>query len=341
MSQFTSALSRNFVKNLIRPTSNKIISPVDVLNIMAGITFPCTEEIRVTTSTAIWPQSAHPSIQTILPSLSRNVNSGTLKSLSLHTSLPELQIFLQQKPTFPSLLKFELEIKQPESTSESRDEIVLVQYLIPFVHTAHLHLQRLSLKCYYSLDLTNFFTNLSTLPSLRILDISRAFNKTDIYPDSFTQTCLKKFPALTGLFLPVIPRQRFHTDLARHDALYKWLQQCITNKFFEGLQYLVIYPTAVSSALDLVLTAIHSNAQTLERMQIRGRFFEPAETAQLLHALSQCPNLKGLRMNVKLLDITVFTQLTSTLGALETLILGVDTVSVRNRSLIMFFWVVD
>ncbi|KAF5327644.1 hypothetical protein D9619_004130 [Psilocybe cf. subviscida] len=334
MSLLSTELPRKFIKTFARPTPYKVPGPMDVLNIVAGIEFPCTEEIRVTTSTAAWPHSAHASLRAMLPSISRNVNSSALRALSLHASLPELQIFLQQEPAFPTLLQFELEIKQPESLSESRDDAVVTQYLVPFINTARLHLRRLSVKSYYSLDLTNFFANLSTFPSLRTLNISRAFNKTDIYPISFTQTCFQKFPALACLFLPVIPRQRFHTDLDRHDVLYEWLRQCITNeRCFEGLKYFDIYPTAIPPALNLLLTATRSNAHSLEQMQIRGRFFEPEEVVQLLQALAQCSNLKGLRMNVKLLDITVFRQLTSTLVALETLILGVDTVSVRHLSL--------
>jgi hypothetical protein len=341
MSLFTTRLSWKFIKNLARPTSHKVISPMNVLDILAGIEFPCIEEIRITTSTAVWPQLAYLSLRNVLPSLSRNINSVALKALSLHASLPEIQIFLQHKPTLPSMLQFELEVKQPDLLSRPRDQIVITKFLVPFINTAHLHLRRLSLKCYYSLDLTSFFADLSTFPSLRVLNISKAFNKTDIYPEFFSQTCFRKFPALAGLFLPVIPRQRFHTDLDRHDVLYKWLRQCITNeRCFEGLKYLDIYPTAVSPALDLVLTTIHSNAQTLEKMQIRGRFFEPMEVTQLLDALAQCPNLKGLRMNVKLLDTAVFTQLTSTLVTLESLILGIDIVSVR-LSLVTSVHIVD
>jgi len=175
------------------------------------------------------------------------------------------------------------------------------------------------------LNLSEFFTTLTSFPLLWKLDVRMAFHKTLLYPASMINFIANHSHTLRDLALPLIPLQRFSPDLEHHEALREWLVRLIADdKCLAQLQRLEIYPTKTAVGLDILLTCIRRASHSLREIHVRGRFFSPQETGLILDMLSHCDNLQSLCFNTCRLEIQLFDALATKLPHVERIVMMIE-----------------
>ncbi|KAH7877197.1 uncharacterized protein C8R40DRAFT_1181793 [Lentinula edodes] len=93
---------------------------------------------------------------------------------------------------------------------------------------------------------------------------------------------------------------------------------------FPHLQELQLYPSALPKGFDALLTCIQISADTLHTLVVRERYLDPQDLRRLIDVL--LPNLQSLRLNLRELDVGVFTILAGKLPRLRSLSLYIGTV---------------
>ncbi len=106
-------------------------------------------------------------------------SGSSLRRLSLEGTLDEFSTLLGSNPTFNNLEELNLVFKETPSFSDSNWDInLLISIVTPFINCLCCHLQVLSIKSYFALNLSEFFTTLTLFPLLWKLDVRMAFHKT-------------------------------------------------------------------------------------------------------------------------------------------------------------------
>lgn len=300
---------------------------VDVVNTLHAIT-PLLLNIRditIMTSYGLSYSISYPLLRNLLSSFSGSSGSS-LHRLSLEGTLDEFSTLLGSNPTFNNLEELNLVFKETHSLSDSNWDInLLISIVTPFINSLCYHLQILSIKSYFALDLSEFFTTLTLFPLLWKLDVRTAFHKTLHYPLSMITFIANHSHTLRDLGLPMIPLQRFSPDMEHHEALREWLVRLVADdKCLVRLQCLEIYPTKTVVGLDILLACIRRASNSLREIHIRGRFFSPHETCLILDTLSHCNNLQALGFNTCRLEIQLFDALAAKLPHVERIVMLID-----------------
>lgn len=300
---------------------------VDVVNTLHAI-MPLLYNIRditIMTSYGLSYSLSYPLLRNLLSSFSGSSGSS-LRRLSLEGTLDEFSTLLGSNPTFNNLEELNLVFKETPSFSDSNWDInLLISIVTPFINCLCCHLQVLSIKSYFALNLSEFFTTLTLFPLLWKLDVRMAFHKTLHYPRSLITFIANHAQTLRDLALPLIPFQRFSPDMELHEALIKWLVHLVADdKCLSQLQCLEIYPTKTTVGLDILLACIRRTSNSLREIHIRGRFFSPQETCLILDTLSHCANLQSLGFNTGRLEIQLFDTLAAKLPHVERIVMMID-----------------
>lgn len=305
----------------------------DVINTLISVSplLINLRELSIKTSYSVLPLLSHsvsyPLLRNLLSSFAGSITGSTLRQLWLEGTLDEFSTLVGSKPKFQRLERLDLVFKETQSDSDHTDwdKKLLITIVAPFVNGLSSHLQDLSLKSYSPLDLSEFFSSLTTFPCLTKLDVRMAFHKTLRYPTSMIDFIANHSDTLQQLALPLIPFQRFTPDLEFHEALKDWLVTFIADtKCLTQVQTLEIYPTRTAAGLDVLLMCIRRTSKNLKEIHIRGRFFSPQETNLILDGLSHCSNLHSLAFNTRRLETQLFDALASKIPQVERIVMMIE-----------------
>jgi len=264
------------------------------------------------------PRLSHPVLRPLLVSFSTSFGAH-LRRLHLEGNVQEYRVLLGSIPSFSCLQVLFLEFKQNHSlVGHGTETHILVEVVAPFLNSVRSHLESLTIKSHFSLDFTGFFTQLSSFPMLSAIYIGTAFSRTRHYPSSLINFLADNSSTLQTLALPIIPFQRFSSELEYHEPLSQWLLNSLTDKrCFIQLRVLDVYPTMTAASLEIILAFIQRSSQNLAKVTVRGRFFQLDEAKAIVTALSECNNLTELYLNVSGLDIGLLDDLSNKTPGLD------------------------
>ncbi|KAF8972199.1 hypothetical protein BDZ97DRAFT_1016608 [Flammula alnicola] len=167
----------------------------------------------------------------------------------------------------------------------------------------------------FEIDLSNLFSQLSSFPLLRNLEIHTPF--IDILRDP---SSLERF-----LFRCSHTIQRLVIHLTSLDeALTKWLSNCAADgQCYSRLQTLIFYPTHQAARVDVVLGFIRFTSTTLTELQVNQRSLTDDEAMIVVNALVECSQLTSLHLNISRFSLALLDNLAVKVPGIKSLSLSV------------------
>jgi len=276
------------------------------------------------------------------PSISPSFNSHALRSffdslwatlenrlycLSLTGGLLGYRTILQNPPILSSLKQLEIQIvNNPQDLSGGLDVDALFDNFACFINRQSQSLDALKIwSCpsrSQAVDLSHFFAQLSSFPSLSSLDVRLAFNKSFYDPSGLKYLIWNTSGTLKRLNLRLNP-SGFAMPWDMEPQLCPWLSTCLANpQAFSRLQVLDIYPSREPENVFILMECIRRASINLEEIIIRDHYLQWDEAAAIINEASQCKKLVSLHLNVWEIDINLIDLLSKKLPGIENLSLS-------------------
>ena len=305
-----------------RQSSPKFSEVMDAL-IACSPNFCNMRQLRIDT----WDLPPTYDIQPLFRSFWTSFGSN-LRHLSLGGNLEGYKLLIETEPNLFALIDLEVEFtNNVYRIDQDLDAAILVDVVAPFINRLSHHIESLRVWSWAILGLSDFFMRLTTFPKLEHLDIRMAFNIT-LQQDAsgLKSMLLASSGSLKRLGLRLNP-SGWPTDPMREESLSQWLSSCLSDENgFSQLRALDIYPTTIPTSLDVLLSFIESNSNTLEKLIVRDRYLHQTEASDVIDAASKCPNLVSLRFNLRRLDINLLDHLARKLPNLTYLWIAVEEI---------------
>lgn len=250
-------------------------------------------------------------------SFGRNLNK-----LSIGATVDGYRAFVASNPPLASLTIFHLEFTSNlhRSLDNAADQRTLVTVVAPFVNSLAPQIHKLSIWCWVSLDLSEFFKHLGAFPELEDLTLRVPFNKAfKSDPSGLRHLLHAVTPTLTALNLRLNP-QGSVIDPIPERTQGNWLLDCIVQDcLFTKVRKLDLYPSTAPSGIPVIINAIRNASTQLREVTIRDRYLQDDEIPPIIDALAACDELTSLRLNVFKINVTLFDTLSYKLPRLRRL----------------------
>ncbi|KAF8184399.1 hypothetical protein BJ912DRAFT_927771 [Pholiota molesta] len=268
--------------------------------------------------------------------------SANLQSLSIRAEQAVLEEISAIRPYFQNLTSLRISIIPVTllvfDLSVRVDRDPDLDTLASFINNISLKLKRLSLIFLGLYQLPDFFSYLSKSLPLESLELKMAPMKG---PASRSDPGLKAFLCGSAHTLRELDlRIRTTHQIGVPDpVLNKLLLDCAADgRCFSNLKSLKINPTSGPTGIDVLRASIQRASNTLQDLVIYDVELSQEEAMIVIDALSKCPNLTYLRLQITNLDITIVDSMARNLPGLKRLNIWYNVTGEvpRNRLSIMY-----
>ncbi|KAJ3503470.1 hypothetical protein NLJ89_g8416 [Agrocybe chaxingu] len=243
-----------------------------------------------------------------------------LEGLVLGGNVEGYRDFIMSKPSLPRVRELQLELTNNLFKPGQRGDS---------------DLEKLRVWSWALLDVSGFFGLLSqgNFPILQALNVRMAFDKSLHDPSGLKALLLQCSSTMESLELRLNP-SGLPMNPASEQPLSLWLAECAREDgCLARLRYLDIYPTSMASGFDALLTSIERTEASLVELIVRDRYLLPTEAKIVVDAVSQCENLKYLRMNIWRLDVELIDHLAEKVPNISRLWISIgDTATNANAT---------
>jgi hypothetical protein len=256
---------------------------------------------------------------------------SSLTTFIFHGNIDSYQYLSKSKPLLPNLTSLELDTTLNISRTVrdiEHERQVLRDYVAPFVSSLAPQLLRFQLFFFPNADLSELFNLISrvTFGKLKYLRLRMPYNGTYQDPNGLlTLLSPATLPVLEDLALRLNPTGAA-LDRSNETPLVHFLTALAdyVPVTFTNLRTLELFPTHLPEGQEVLYTAISRSADTLRYVCVRDRSLQPDEFVELVRKLTQCNELRMLRLNLSKLDIGVIDLLASSFPKLRRLTIAID-----------------
>ncbi|KAJ3893263.1 hypothetical protein GG344DRAFT_75146 [Lentinula edodes] len=309
---------RSRFDHVLRPEKEGTIALINALPVMSNV-------MAFTVDSHSWGEHSGPELNTFLNTAWTSFSSN-LKKLSLRGHAASFRTIITSKPLLPKVeeLFFEL-IDSPSSPSDIEDVAdILLTVFAPFINSFTPRLQALTFWAWTSFELSALFKALGNFPLLTCFNFQTSFPRTFRDDPSSLSNFLARHCAQLEILVLRLNTVPLLNAIPLERPLSEWMLKTFCENRFPHLQELQLYPSALPKGFDALLTCIQISADTLHTLVVRERYLDPQDLRRLIDVL--LPNLQSLRLNLRELDVGVFTILAGKLPRLRSLSLYIGTV---------------
>ncbi|KAJ7647473.1 hypothetical protein FB45DRAFT_893548 [Roridomyces roridus] len=212
----------------------------------------------------------------------------------------------------------------------------LVDSVASFVNSLAPRLQTLKIRSWSTLDLSDFFFKLGVFPQMRHFRLHTPFNTAFSNAKGLTKLLQDNASSLDIVSLLLNPAGA-GTDRTCEHVLAEWLLSHASNEaVLANLKTLRLYPTALPSGFDALVTYVNRSADTLTTLVVKDRYFTLEEVAALISPVahrSAEDGLQTLEINVRTWNAELFNLLSLKLPGLKSLSLVIGGSHATNSFL--------
>ncbi|KAG7089518.1 hypothetical protein E1B28_011194 [Marasmius oreades] len=266
----------------------------------------------------------HGFLQTAWASFGQN-----LRKLSLRGHTSAFRTIIHSITALPAVDELFIELIDNPLQNDPTCAETLIQVVAPFINGLAPRLRAFTLWSWGTIDLSQLFLMLDHFPSLSSFNLQTSFPKTFRQgPSGLSRFLSNHSPHLRHLVLRLNTAPlAFSTTSMSEEPLSEWMIHTLTSGecSFLNLQELHLYPTVLPGGLHALTSCIHQSTNTLQSLVVRDRYLSPEEAAVVINALH--PQLKSLRLNIRILDMDLFDLLAKRITGLKSLSLYIGAVS--------------